>query len=80
MEKWTELYHHAMKEPKTTKLLPLLDEAIDAVVDQIEDTLARPHRQVGDLTLALNDLRSRRKEFDVSKSHDASTSLKPMAA
>ena len=68
MQKWTELYHEAMTESNSTRLPLLLDNAIDAVLDQIEDTLSRPNRQVGDLTTALNDLRSRRKEVDALKS------------
>ena len=72
MKKWTELYHEAMTESNATRLPLLLDNAIDAVLDEIEDTLTQPNRQVGDLTSALNDLRSRRKQANDSKSPRAS--------
>jgi len=68
MEKWTELYQEAMTESNVTRLPLLLDNAIDAVLDEIEDTLTRPNRQVSDLARALNDLRSRREEVDGLKS------------
>ena len=62
MQKWTKLYHDAMAESSATKPW-MLDDAIDAVLDQIEDTLTRPNSQRGDLTRALNELRSRRREI-----------------
>jgi hypothetical protein len=61
VQKWTKLYHDAMAESNATKPW-LLDDAIDAVLDQIEDTFTRPNNQQGDLTRALNELRSRRRE------------------
>ena len=62
MQKWAKLYRDAMAESSTTKPW-LLDDAIDAVLDQIEDTFTRPNSQQGDLTRALNELRSRRREI-----------------
>ena len=73
MEKWIELYHEAMTESNPISLPLLLDNAIDAVLDQIEDTFTRPSGQLRDLTKALNDLRSRRKEIE-------STSMRRNAA
>jgi len=64
MKKWSELYHEAMTESNATRLPRLLDNAIDAVLDQIEDTFTRPSGQLRDLTKALNDLRARRKEVE----------------
>ena len=61
MQKWTKLYYDAMAESNATKLPWLLDDAIEAVLDQIEDNLTRPNSQHADLTRALNELRSRRE-------------------
>lgn len=63
--KWMELYHIAMLELDSTKLPSLLDDAINAVLDQIEET--RTHRELEELNSALNRLRSRRKEVSSSK-------------
>ena len=73
MDKWLEPYHEAMTESNPISLPLLLDNAIDAVLDQIEDTFTRPSGQLRDLTKTLNDVRSRRKEVE-------STSMRRKAA
>jgi hypothetical protein len=60
MQKWTKLYSDAMAESNAAKLTWLLDDAIEAVLDQIEDSLTPPKSQHADLTIALSELRSRR--------------------
>jgi hypothetical protein len=80
MQKWTKLYREAMEESNPTKLPRLLDEAIDAVCDQIEDTLSRPNSQQGELSRALNELRSRRRAVFVMKNHETVGPRKPEAA
>jgi hypothetical protein len=64
--RWKELYHVAMLESDSTKLPSLLDDAINAVLDQIEETLT--HGELEELNHALNGLRSRRKEVSCPKS------------
>jgi hypothetical protein len=64
MKKWIALYHEAMTEFDPDKLPLRLDTAIDAVLDEIEDTPTRPNSHVDDLTKALDNLRSRRKEAE----------------
>jgi hypothetical protein len=63
--RWKGLYHVAMLEADCTKLPPLLDDAINAVLDQIDETLT--HGALEELNAALNDLRSLRKMIDGSK-------------
>ena len=63
--RWRELYHVAMLESDCTKLPSLLDDAINAVLDQIEETLT--YRELEELNDALNGLRSRRIEVNCSK-------------
>ena len=64
--RWKGLYRVAMLESDCTKSPPLLDDAINAVLDQIEETLT--HGELEELNNALNGLRSRRKEVNCSKS------------
>lgn len=64
MKRWIALYHEAMTAFDPSKLPLLLDTAIEAVLDEIEDTLTHPNSQVDVLTRALDNLRSRRKEFE----------------
>jgi len=79
LQKWTKLYQEAMAESNPNKLPWLIDDAIEAVLDQIEDTFTRPNSQHSDLTIALNELRSRRREIDSFKSRTGDQS-KPKAA
>ena len=60
--KWKQLYQVALMEPDRTKLAPLLSDAINAVLDQIEETVI--HGELEELNTALNRLRSRRKEVN----------------
>jgi predicted house-cleaning noncanonical NTP pyrophosphatase (MazG superfamily) len=64
--RWMGLYHVVMLESDSTKLSPLLDEAINAVLDEIEETLT--DGELEELNDALNGLRSRRREVKYSKS------------
>ena len=52
---WSELYHVAMLESDQTKLPPLLDGAINAVLDQIEETVT--YSELEELNNVLNRLR-----------------------
>ena len=52
---WKELYQAAMLESRGIKLLPLLHDAINAVLDQIEET--PDPRELGELNDVLNCLR-----------------------
>jgi hypothetical protein len=63
--RWKGLYHVAMLESDRTKLPSLLDDAVNAVLDQIEETLT--HGELEELNTALNGLRSRRKEANSLK-------------
>jgi hypothetical protein len=63
--RWKELYQVAMRESDWTKLAPLLDDAINAVLDQIEET--RTAIELEDLNNALNGLRSRRRVVSCSE-------------
>jgi hypothetical protein len=60
LPRWKELYHVAILECDWTKLPPLLEEAINAVLDQIDETLT--DGELEELNNALNGLRSRRRE------------------
>ena len=64
--RWKKLYHFAMLLSDCTKSPPLLDDAINAVLDQIEETFTQG--ELEELNNALNGLRSRRKEVNRSKS------------
>jgi hypothetical protein len=61
--RWKDLYDVAMDESNTTRLPLLLDDAINAMLDQIEDTLTQPRRQLTELNSALADLQLRRKQL-----------------
>jgi hypothetical protein len=61
---WKELYLVAMLEPDSNKSPSLLDDAINAVLDQIEETCS--HRELEELNNALNGLRSHRKQVCAS--------------
>ena len=63
--RWKELHHVAMLESDSTQLPSLLDDAINAVLDQIEETLT--HGELEELNRALNGLRSRRKEVSARR-------------
>ena len=63
---WRKLYHLAMMESDLTKVPPLLDEAINAVLDQMDETVT--YRALEELNDALNALRSHRKLVTCGKS------------
>lgn len=75
--RWRELYGATMMESDRTKLPPLLDVAINAVLDEIEGTFA--DGELEELNEALHILRSRRKEVGSCKS-ERSSCEKPRAA
>ena len=77
MLRWRELYRASMMESDRIKLPPLLDAAINAVLDEIEDAFA--NGELEELNKALNILRSRRKEVSACKSERTSCD-KPRAA
>ena len=64
--RWKALYHVATLQSHCTKSPPLLDDAINAVLDQIEETFIQG--ELEELNNALNELRSRRKEVNRSQS------------
>ena len=57
--RWKELYNEALLESNSTRLRPLLNEAINIVLDRIEETVTLA--ELDELNVALNCLRSRRK-------------------
>jgi hypothetical protein len=61
--KWNDLYRVAMLESDRTQWSPLLEEAINAVLDRIEETASQGELEL--LNNALNGLRSRRKEVSL---------------
>lgn len=61
--RWKDLYDAAMDESNTARLPLLLDDAVNAVLDEIEDTLTQPRRQLTELNSALADLQLRRKQL-----------------
>jgi hypothetical protein len=75
---WRELYHVAMLESDQTKLPPLLDDAISAVLDQIEGTIT--YGELDELNNALNCLRSRRRAVTRGRSGRTGNSDEPKAA
>ena len=76
---WRELFYHvAMLESDQTKLPPLLDDAINAVLDQIEETIT--YGELEELNNALNGLRSRRKAVTCARSGRTGNSDEPKAA
>jgi hypothetical protein len=76
--RWTGLYHVAMQESDRNKLSALLDYAINAVLDQIEEALT--HNELEELNNALNGLRSRRKEVSCSNRGQADSPDQTKAA
>ena len=75
---WKERYQSAMLESDSAKLPSLLDDAINAVLDQIEET--RTECELEELNSALGGLRSRRKEDNSSKRGWSETSARTKAA
>ena len=75
---WKERYRVAMLESDQTKLPPLLDDAIDGVLDQIEQTVT--YDALEELNNALNSLRARRKVATCSGTGRGGNSDKPKAA
>ena len=75
---WRELYHVAMLESDQTRLPPLLDDAINAVLDQIGETIT--YGELEELNNALNGLRSRRKAVTCGRSGRTGNSDQPKAA
>ena len=75
---WKKLHHLAMMESDLTKLPPLLDEAINAVLDQMDQTVT--YRALEELNNALNALRLRRKLVTCGKSGRIAKSQEPSAA
>jgi len=75
---WKERYLAAMLESDQTKLPPLLDDAINAVLDQIEETVS--YDALEELNNALNILRARRKVVTCSGTGRSSNSDEPKAA
>jgi hypothetical protein len=76
---WKELYHVALAESDVTKLSPLLEEAIHAVLDQIEDRITASNSDLGELNAALNRLRSRRTEVNRGRSRPVTGTGEPRA-
>jgi hypothetical protein len=63
--KWRRLYYATKMENNSAKLSHLVDDAINAVLDQIERV--RIQRELDELNEALNVLRSRRREASQPK-------------
>ena len=76
---WRELYQAAMLEPDWNKLPALIDDAINAVLDNIEDAPLESDFELDELNDALNRLRSRRKEVTSWKTNGVRAG-KPRAA
>ena len=57
---WKDLYNIALQESDPARLLRVLDDAINSVLDHIVDPL--PAGELEELNKALNMLRSRRKQ------------------
>jgi len=77
-QSWKELYQAAMLESDSTKLQLLLDDAMNSVLDQIEET--HTDTELEDLNNALNGLRSRTKQVSNSKSGHSDNSAQTKAA
>ena len=77
--RWRELYHAAMLESDWSTLPALLDDAINALLDRLEDASIEVSGELEELNDALNRLRSRRSEVNSFNSGRAS-SEKPKAA
>jgi hypothetical protein len=66
--KWRNLYQAAMLESDKSKLPTLLDNAINAVLDRLEDAFIEINGELEELNDALNKLRSRRRDATSFKS------------
>jgi len=62
---WKEVYQAAMEETDGARLPRLVDDAINVVLDRIEETCTQ--RELDDLNDALRRLRSRRQSIDRGK-------------
>lgn len=67
---WKELYKAAMLECDSAKSPSLINDAMNSVLDQIEEV--HTDAELEDLNNALNGLRSRRKQVSGSKRSDDS--------
>lgn len=63
--RWKGLYHVAMLHSHYTKSPSLFDDAINAVLDEIEETFTQG--ELEELNNALNEMRSRRKAVNRSQ-------------
>jgi hypothetical protein len=63
---WTELYQLAVLESDPTRLPQRISEARNAILDRIEETLAKPYpyQERQQLTDALNGLRAVQQEYE----------------
>jgi hypothetical protein len=75
---WKALYEVAMLESDWAKLPPLLNDAIDSVLDMIEETQSQG--ELEELNKALNGLRLRRKEISSPKRGQADNTAPSKAA
>ena len=66
--RWRKLYQAAMLESDKSKLPTLLDNAINAVLDRLEDAFIEINGELEELNDALNKLRSRRRDATSFKS------------
>jgi hypothetical protein len=69
-----------MKESDSTKLPLLLHQAINAVLDQIEQILTKPRGELIELNRALASLQLRRKELNYRDQEGANGTDRPKAA
>ena len=76
---WRELYQAAMLESDRSKLPTVLDDAINAILDRLDDAFIEISGELEELNDALNKLRSRRREVTSFKSGRASSD-QPAAA
>jgi hypothetical protein len=77
--RWKELYFAAMLESDRSKLPPMVDNALNAVLDEIE-IVTEPTAELDELNSALNILRSRRKRVAKEKAGETAVSKRPRAA
>jgi hypothetical protein len=75
---WRQLYDAAILQSDQDKFPPLLDDAINAVLDQIEKTIT--YGELEELNNALNGLRARRKAVNCEKKRRADNSDEAEAA
>jgi hypothetical protein len=69
-----------MEESDSTKLPLLLHQAINAVLDQIEQILTKPRGELVELNRALASLQLRRKELNHRDQGGAKGTNRPKAA